>query len=136
VLGAASLALVFIGLVAVSGVLAVRDALQLWPQSRETFDGFWGQDTLIGRAVIRWETYGAVRFDPLLSHSPLLVEGVRRFGLDPDAPALEIFAAASHRSFRVVAAGAQSEPEERTVERVQDSWGRTWAIVLGRRRNQ
>ena len=38
-----------------SGALGARDALADWPAAAETFDGFHGQDTLIGRAAARWD---------------------------------------------------------------------------------
>ena len=62
-----------IGLVAISGALGARDALARWPQRRETFDGFHGQDTLIARAAIRWERYGGVAVAPVFGHSPITI---------------------------------------------------------------
>jgi hypothetical protein len=120
-------ALAAVGLLAVSGATGARDALLRWPDRRETFDGFHGQDTLLGRAQARWERYGAVSPDATLAHSPVLSDAIARFGLDPAASG-SAGTAAGPRAFRVVRpANAASG---RTVERIEDRWGRRWGVVV------
>ena len=63
-----------VGALAVHGALSARDALVLWPSHRETFRGFHGQDTLLGRAAARWESYGSVEIAPGLGHSRIAVD--------------------------------------------------------------
>jgi len=123
-----------VGLLAIAGVRGTRQALVLWPARRATFDSFHGEDTLIGRAAARWERYGSVRVEPGLGRSDLTIDTVRRYRLDP-APedAKEGAAGPAAKSFRVGRPGGPTEPGERAVERVQDAWGRQWAVVLGRR---
>jgi dolichyl-phosphate-mannose-protein mannosyltransferase len=128
-------AIAALGLLALSGAFAARDALIRWPQSMRTFDGFHGQDTLIARAMLRWERYGAASFDSGIASSELAVEAVRSYRLDPDAPPAAALAGSSRRVFRVHARGASPRAEERVVERVRDTWGREWAVVLGARRS-
>lgn len=125
-------ALAAIGLVAVSGALAARDALLRWPTLPGTFDGFHGQDTLLARAMLRWERYGEVRFAPDLAHSVITVEGVRRYRLDPDLARDALpRRPSSARQFRLVPPGVPARPGEKLVERVLDAWGREWAWVYG-----
>jgi hypothetical protein len=120
-------ALAAVGLLAVSGATGARDALLRWPERRETFDGFHGQDTLLGRARARWERYGAVSPDATLAHSPVLFDAIARFGLDPAASG-SAGTAAGPRAFRIVRpANAASG---RTVERIEDRWGRRWGVVV------
>jgi Dolichyl-phosphate-mannose-protein mannosyltransferase len=126
-------ALAAIGLVAISGALASRDALLRWPVLHETFDGFHGQDTLLARAMVRWERYGEVRLAPDLVHSHITVEGIRRYRLDPDLPPAPP-ARAAGRGFRIVLPGVPRRPGERLVERIGDAWGREWGWVYGARR--
>src|SRR5262249_39203227 len=126
-------ALAAVGLVAVSGALGARDALVVWPRLRETFDGFHGQDTLIGRAALRWGRYGEVTVAPRLGHSPVLIRATCRYGLDPDFVSSELPDARRARVFRVLEPEAAAQPGERTVERIRDGWGRDWARVAGRR---
>jgi hypothetical protein len=119
-----------VGALAVGGALSARDALLRWPRLETTFDGFHGQDTLIGRAAARWSRYGAVVVEPGIAHSPQAVEAVFRYGLDPDASPSQIPTGPAHRRFRVArlpVTGAR----ERAVEIVRDEWGRDWAAVLG-----
>jgi hypothetical protein len=125
-------ALAAIGLVAVSGARAARDALVLWPLSEQTFDGFHGQDTLLARAALNWERYGDVTVSPDLGHSPITIEGIRRYRLEPDRNRPGPSGDGLPRSFRIVAPTAAARPGERMVERVRDSWGRDWAVVVGR----
>jgi hypothetical protein len=125
-------ALAAVGAVAVHGALSAREALALWPSHPETFRGFHGQDTLIGRAAARWSSYGEVEIVRGLGHSPLAIEAVRRYELDPDrrvagAPALR------GRKFRIAPPDASPGEEERVVERLFDPRGRPWAVVLAAR---
>lgn len=126
-----SWSMVAVGLVAVSGALGARDALVRWPESRETFDGLFGQDTMIARAMLRWERYGEVVLSDAPQHSLLAVDAVRRHRLDPDAPAPERRPGARFRRFRVDGRSAAPGAGERVVERVRDAWARDWAVVLG-----
>jgi hypothetical protein len=124
-------ALAMTGLLAIDGAAGARDALYDWPSRRETFDGFHGQDTLIGRAASRWSGQGAVWVEPGIGHSDVLIRAIREYRLDPSpAPAS---AAPSERRFEVVSPPAAAAAPGRVVERVRDGWGREWAVVVGRR---
>jgi len=124
--------LLMVGAIAIAGALATRDALRVWPERRETFDGFHGQDTLIGRAAARWGEFGEVFVEPGLGHSDILITAVRRFRLGARRM-LPGDAGRAARQFRI--GGSQTPPagDERVVERVRDAWGREWAVVLARR---
>ena len=101
----------------------------------ETFAGFFGQDTLLGRAMMRWDRFGSVSADPGLGYAPVTFETIRRYRLDPDGGKLAGRAAASaERAFRVAAPGTPPRAGERRVERIADAWGRDWGWVYGRRR--
>ena len=131
-------ALAAIGLLAAGGLVAARDALFVWGESRETYDGFHGQDTLIGRAAARWDRYGEVRVDPELgfdprTHSPVTIAAVRANRLDPALDARFRAGDSNRRAFRVVRPSAPADPGERAVEHVRDRWGRERAVVYGRR---
>jgi hypothetical protein len=132
-------AIAAMGLLAVSGLAAARDTLLVWGESRETDEGFHGQDTLIGRAAARWDRYGEVRVDPglgfdPLTHSPVTIAAVRADRLDPALDARFRAAGSEGRAFRVVPPSAVPGPGERAVERVRDGWGRERAVVYGRRK--
>jgi hypothetical protein len=118
-----------IGLLALSGAFGARDALVAWPARAETFDAFAGQDYLIVRAAARWKDFGPVRLEEGLGFSPITIGTVFRYGIGeaPPDPRRD-----RPRSFRVAPPGAAAEPGERIVERVDDSWGRPWAVVFGR----
>jgi len=125
-----------VGLLAIGGALSARDVLLAWNDRGDTFLSFHGQDTLIARAAIRWERYGAVTLAPGLGAEPTTIAAVRRFRLDPQDLRLEGLSpapglATGKRSFRVSPPGAAPGPGERLVERVRDPWGREWAVVLG-----
>ena len=121
------------GALAVAGAFSARDAVVVWPSHRATFLSFDGQDTLIGRAAARWETLGPVEIPSGLGHSPLAIEAVRRYHLDPDRPAGLRSAAPARLRARIVEPGTSPRPGERVVERIDDGWGRRWAVVLARR---
>ena len=112
----------------------------IWPSARSTFDGYHGEDTLIGRAAARWDSRGSVRVERGLGRSDATVDTVRRFRLDPDGrvattPAphpAELRGPFDRRRFRVAGPEAAAQEGERVVERVRDGWGREWAVVLGR----
>jgi len=129
--------LVALGLAAAGALGAVGDTLLLWGESRETFDAFYGEDTLIARAAARWDRYGEVvvasdlGFDPL-THSPITIGVVRRERLEA-AESAGPASASRRRSFRIVAPGTPGESGERRVERVRDGWGRERAVIWGRR---
>ena len=125
-------ALAAVGVVAVSGALGARDALLVWPDRPETFEGFHGQDTLIARAALRWERYGEVAVARELGHSAVTIEGVRRYRLETDTVA-DPAGGVRDRSFRIVPPKSAPSAGERVVERVRDGQGHTWAVVLGRR---
>ena len=124
-------AIAAVGLLAVSGALGARDALLMWPERQETFDGFHGQDTLIARAALRWERYGTVTVAPGIGHSEITIGGIRRYRLDPDL-AEEASPARRSRLFRIAKPGEAAGAGERVVERVRDTWGRDWAVVVGK----
>ena len=128
-------AIAAVGLVTISGALAARDVLLRWPERRETFAGFFGQDTLLGRAMTRWDRFGAVSADRGLGYSPVTFETIRRYRLDPDGAKLPGRPAGSAtRAFRVAVPGAPPRAGERRTERIADAWGRDWGWVYGRRR--
>jgi hypothetical protein len=110
--------------------MGARDALAGWAERRETFDGFHGQDTLIGRAAARWEEHGDVVVQPRLGHSDIVIAAVRRYRLGVSPSATRLPEAA--RRFRIVDGHAPLEQGEQVVERIGDGWGRPWAVVLGR----
>ncbi|MGE5275361.1 MAG: hypothetical protein ACM3SU_00055 [Acidobacteriota bacterium] len=126
-----------LGLAAAGALAAARDTLLVWGESRETFDAFHGEDTLIGRAAARWDRYGEVAvapdlgFDPR-THSPITIGVVRRERLEAGEGAVPE-PASRRRSFRIVAPGTPGESGERRVERVRDGWGRERAVIFGRR---
>ncbi len=129
-------AAVAVGLLSISGTLAARDALEVWPCHRATFGGYAGQNTLRGLAAARWEQYGRVFEEERLGYDETTVETVRRYRLDPfgslprSAPRPR---RAGGRRFRIVPPGTAPGAGERVVERVRDAWGREWGLVLGRR---
>jgi len=125
-------ALAAIGVIAVEGALGARDALLLWPEHPETFQGFFGHATWIGRAAARWDPFGTVSMDVNLGRAPLAVEPIHAYRLDPDVLVSGARGAAPMR-IRVVAPPAALDPGERVVERVRDPWGREWARVLASR---
>lgn len=125
-------ALVVIGLLSVSGALAARDALLRWPARRETFDGFHGADTLLGRSMLRWERYGDVVLAADLESTRITLEGVRRYRLDPDYLRETPRGSSRGREFRVAPPGSMPHEGDRLVERVGDAWGREWGWVYGR----
>lgn len=128
-------ALAAVGLVAISGALGARDALLRWPERPETFGGFFGHDTLLGRAIARWERYGTVSVDPEVGHAQITLANVRRYRLDPDDErfGLLVARATAQREFRVVPPGGPAPAGARRVERVGDAWGREWGWVYGAR---
>jgi hypothetical protein len=125
-------ALAAVGLLTVAGALGVRDALLVWPERMETFTGFHGMDTLIGRAAARWERFGVVEVARGLGHSPAAIGGVRRYRLDPDPAPTP--AGSPRLQIRIVGPGLAAESEERLVELVTDPKGRPLARVLAQRR--
>lgn len=124
-----------VGLVAIAGVLGARD-LVLWADLRSTFDRFIGQETLVGRAAMRWDRYGQVRLDFAGLYSPLVVDTIRRLRVAPRAEAAGPGPAAGHarQVFRFLSPGSSAPEGERVVEHVRDAWGREWAVVVGSRR--
>jgi hypothetical protein len=126
-------AIAAVGAVAAGGALGARDALVRWSEHPETFRGFHGQDTLIGRAAARWDAFGDVEIARGLGHSPIAIEAVRRYGLDPDRASAAVPPSTGQRSLRIAVPGSVPGTGERLVERVEDPWGRPWAVVLARR---
>jgi hypothetical protein len=133
--GRRTVALGLVGLVAIQGALAARDALVVWGESRDTFDYFHGPDTLLARAAIRWSRYGPVEADLSLVHSAITYRAVREHRLDPEAKRWEPPGeeTSSGRLFRIVPPGSEPRLGERRVERLGDAWAREWGAVLGRR---
>jgi hypothetical protein len=130
-------AIALVGVVAVAGAIGAREALVDWGRARSTFEHIFGEDTLLGRAAARWDHYGSVSVAKGLGHSPLAVDAVRFYRLDPDASAsTEPAPGRGDRSFRIGPPTTEPGPDERVVERVRDGWGKDWAVVLGRRPSQ
>jgi len=123
-----------VGAVLMAGASALGE-LDRWGQIRPTFDSFIGQETLVGRAALRWSRYGRVRLESSLVYSPLVVGTIERLAIAPrseaDGPRPSSSQAA--RQFRFVAPGSNAATAERIVERVRDAWGREWAVVTGGR---
>ena len=109
-------ALAAVGLVGVSGVLGARDALLVWPEHRATFDSFHGEDTLLGRAAARWQSFGDVSVEKKLGRSDLTIETVRTYRLDAEPPPSPASIGHRARTFRVARPGAPAGAGERTVE--------------------
>jgi hypothetical protein len=134
-------AIASVGLLAVGSLAGAQEALQCWVDRRETFDAFYGEDTLSGRAAARWERFGSVAVAPGLGFDPrsfssITIDVVRRERLDADARDRERRfgdPASSERAFRVVAPDSPPLGGERAVERVRDGWGRERAVVYGRK---
>jgi hypothetical protein len=128
-------AIASVGLLSISGALAARDALVVWPALEATFDGYGGQDWLNGLAAARWERYGRVDVPEALLRVRLAVDPVRRYRLDPfgslprlPEPERE---PVGGQEFRLLPSGTIPRPDERVVERVRDGWGREWSAVFG-----
>ncbi len=122
-----------VGLVAIAGVLGARD-LMLWSDLKPTFDRFIGQETLVGRAAMRWDRYGEIRLEFAGLYSPLVVDTIRRLRVAPRAEIIGSPAEGrARRVFRFLAPGSEAAGGERIVERVRDVWGREWAVVVGSR---
>lgn len=123
-----------VGLVAIAGVVGARD-LALWADLRPTFDGFIGQETMVGRAAMRWDRLGQVRIEFAGLYSPLVVDTIRHLRVAPRSEAAASLPAEgrTRRAFRFLAPGSGARDGERVVERVRDAWGREWAIVVGSR---
>ncbi len=125
-------ALAAVGAIAASGLLSARDVLVTWSAHPETFRGFHGEDTRIGRAAARWEPYGALAIEPGVGRSRIAVEAVRRYRLDPDLPA-EPPRPGGPLRIRIAPAGETPAAGERLVERIEDPEGRVRAVVLASR---
>lgn len=127
-----------IGVLIVCGAIGVRDSFR-WARDPRTFADFHGQDTLVGRAALRWEAYGSVRVAAGLPHDPITVYVIRRYRLDTDegviarAPPDFWVSREATRAFRIEPPETPPAPGERLVERIHDSWGKPWAVVLARK---
>jgi hypothetical protein len=122
-------ALAFLGLLAINGVVGIRDAFLQWPEHRATFDSFFGQDTLLGLAAARWEGYGSVTVERGIGQSDLTIDTVRRYRLEVPRSEPGNYALASRR-FHLARSGAEPMSGERIVERVRDGWGREWGVLI------
>jgi peptidoglycan/LPS O-acetylase OafA/YrhL len=71
-------ALALVGLVLTLGAVGARDALVRWSRSFDTYWGFHGFDTRIGRAAARWDRFGQVAVESGVGHSPVTIGVVRR----------------------------------------------------------
>ena len=120
---------------AISGALGARDAIVVWPDHPRTFAGFGGQDTLVGEAAARWDSYGSVSIDPSIPGDRIVIGGVRAFRLSPYSDPGREPAKPRALSFRIVPPDTQASVTERVIERITDDWGREWGIVLAPRRS-
>ena len=96
-----------------------------------------GEETVVGRAALRWDRYGTVEVDPALLHFRGMVSAIRRYRLDPDdrgSPPHLPGASATNREFRIVRPGTMLREGERAVELVRNR-GQTLAVVVGKRRS-
>jgi hypothetical protein len=117
------------------GAWGVHEFL-LWSRARGTFDEFHGQDTIVGRAALRWDALGRVELDGRVPHDPVTVYVIRRYRLDPDdrGGRTEFWKPlATGRAFRIAPAGENPRPGERVVERLQDGWGTPRGVIFARR---
>jgi hypothetical protein len=121
--------LAVLGVFAVCGLAGLEQGLVEWPARRATFDGFNGEDTLVGQAAARWTRYGTVEVAHGLGRSDTTVETVRRYALDFGGarPSPE---GSVDRRFSIAAPSREPGARERVVERVDDAWGRHWAVVF------
>ena len=129
-----------LGLLGFSTVSGARDALLRWGESRVTFESYWSDSTLIGRAALRWGEYGSVRVVPGPGVIGIVVDAIRDYGLDPawersraSLPRLAAAQSTGRRCFRVAKAAAALQENERVVEVLQDGWGAGHGVVLGGR---
>ncbi len=128
-------ALAVVGLAIVASAWGAHEFLT-WSRDRGTFDGFHGQDTIVGRAALRWDAYGRVRIDGRVPHDPVTIYVIRRYRLDPDdadGPTEFWRERNSGPLLRIAPQGTAPGPGERLVERLRDGWGRDWGVVLARR---
>jgi hypothetical protein len=125
--------LLVVGLVLAADARAIGD-LTLWGRIRPTFDSFIGQETLVGRAALRWSRYGEVKLESSALDSPLVVRTIERLAIAPRAEALGPRPAAPPcgRFFRLLAPGSAPAASERIVEHIRDAWDREWAVVSAR----
>jgi hypothetical protein len=132
--GRRAASLVVVGLVLAAGAGAIGD-LDRWGQNQPTFDSFIGQETLVGRAALRWSRYGEVRLESSLLYSPLVVGTIERLAIAPRAESVgpRPSSLPAGRAFRLLEPNGKPSASERVVERVRDAWGREWAVVTGRR---
>ena len=128
------------GLAAVAATVACSawgvNEFLLWSRARSTFDGFHGQDTVVGRAALRWDAYGRVEIDGAVPHDPVTVYVIRRYRLDPEdgGGRTEFWKPRqTGRAFRIAPAQAEGRSGERIVEKLQDGWGGARGIVFARR---
>jgi hypothetical protein len=132
-------AFLVIGCLAVSGFLGARDALLRWADSPRIFREFEGEHTLFGRAMLRWERYGRVWIDRDLGHSPMTIQAIHDFRLDPDEPRQRAVFFSSRtrdprdgeRCFQILPPQASGNAAARLVERIRDPGGKEWALVWG-----
>jgi hypothetical protein len=109
-----------------------------WSRARDTFDGFHGQDTIVGRAALRWDAYGRVRIDSRVPHDPVTVYVIRRYRLDPDdrGGRSDFWKdRPGGRALRIAPPATPPQDGERVVEKLRDAWGREWGVVLARPRS-
>jgi hypothetical protein len=123
-------AIAAIGLVCINGTVGARDLFR-WADARGTFASFWGVDTVIGRAALRWDDYGRVTVENALH--PVTVELIRRYRLDPDNRESRAAATGPKRVFRVAPPATTPSSGERLVERIRDGWGSDVGVVLARK---
>jgi hypothetical protein len=128
------------GLLGAAAIWGARDALFRWGESRQAFDGYRSESTLVGRAQTRWRRYGSVRLDGTLAYNGTVVDLIGRYILDPnDDRARALFFGSANlmgrgdRCFRIAAPGTAPVGSERRVETLGDPWGRSAGVVLGGR---
>jgi hypothetical protein len=126
-------AIATVGAVIVSGALASRDALLLWPEDRATFQQFEGCQTMLAAAAIRWGPLGEVRIDADEVPGQEIAETMRRYVL-PTGRALPPGNVLRTPSEFQIARARVREPRagERIVERIIDPWGQPCGAVLHR----
>src|SRR5262249_57392846 len=98
----------------------------LWSRARGTFDGFHGQDTIVGRAALRWDAYGRVELDGRVPHDPVTIYVIRRYRLDPDdrRGRTEFWKPlGTGRTFRIGPPGEAARPGGRGAGRPRGGWG-------------
>ena len=110
-------------------------SLAAWDAQQRMYVDFVGQHTSVGRAAARWEPYGDVVLEPSPLYGLLSVDTIRRYRILPRREAARALPSGPRdRVFRIALPESRPGAGERRVEWVRDASGKTWAVVMGRRK--